>query len=261
MQVSVSSMTGKLALVTGGAGGFGSTVAKAFLEDGYEIILTDIDGSRLKSVSQSLNSEGFEANLAHENEVEKMVRDVVSDTGRIDVLFMGHGIVGGRTLLHETCLEDWNAIQAANLTGSFLCMKYVIPIMMKQRSGCIISLTTGDPARKYSAPYISSKLGIEGLTAAISSEVREWNIGVYALSPGGYAATRFHDNSYNLLHFKNYISDEELSKTTRAIKPEVIIPFCRFVAKDESLSLSGIIINALDWNEQNGFSKRDDWYV
>ena len=255
-------MTNKVALISGGGGGFGRTVAKAFSDDGYRIALCDIDASRLKASADSLGHDTlvYEANLTNEADVEKMVKNTVQATGRIDFLFMSHGIVGGRTLLHEVSLDEWNSVVQTNLTGTFLCMKHVLPVMIGQRRGSIISLATGDSARKFSAPYIASKIGIEGLTVSVATEAREWNIGVYAVSPGGYANTLFHDHSYSLLHSKNYVPDEQLRRQVRAIEPEVILPFCKFAIKDDSLSLSGKTVNALDWNEQHGLG-RDTWYV
>jgi len=252
----------KVALISGGGGGFGSIISKAFLDDGYRIVLTDVSRTRLESVSDSLHQDTltFQADLWKESEVGKLFHDTVEAAGRIDFLFIGHGVVTGRTLIQDTSMEEWNFVVQTNLTGTFLCMRSAMPIMMMNGGGCIISLTTGDAARKGRTPYVASKLGIEGLTAALSAEAREHNIGVYAVSPGGYAATKFHDNSHSLFGFKNHTPDEELRKHVKAVKPEVIVPFCRYAARDTSLSMSGKTVNALDWNEQHGL-ERSKWYA
>ena len=252
----------KVALISGGGGGFGGVVARAFLEDGYRIVLTDIDSRRLEKTAASLSGEivSFASDLSREADVRKLFDGAVTRFGRIDVMFLGHGVVSGRTPIQETTLEEWNFVIQTNLTGVFLCMKEAVSVMIKQKFGRIICVTTGDPARKLVAPYVASKLGIEGLVASVATETRECNVGAYAVSPGGYANTRFHDNSYELLHFKNYIPDDQLRKMVKPVKPEVIVPFCRFAAADSDLSMSGKVVNALEWNEQHGMGK-NTWYV
>jgi NAD(P)-dependent dehydrogenase (short-subunit alcohol dehydrogenase family) len=253
-------MHGKVALVVGGAGGFGRVVAEAFREREYRVALADIDLRRLRVVSDSLGKgiSYFRVDLTKEQSVGHMVKKVVKEMGRIDLLFLGHGVTAGRTMMQDTTLGEWEFVLRTNLTGSFLCMKPVVKIMTKQKSGCIISLSTGREGRKCSSPYISSKWGLDGLVASTAKEVRERNIGVYAVNPGGYAATKFHDNSYRLMKFKNHIPDEVRLARTKAVKPEVIVPLCLYLAEDRSLELTGRTMSAIKWNVRQGLD-RNTW--
>lgn len=255
-------MPKKVALIVGGGGGFGGVLARALFQKGFRVVLADINLARLRAAADSLGGDTlyFQADLTKEESVISLFRDHLEATGRIDFLFLGHGLVTGRTLLKDTPLEEWELVLRTNMTGSFLCMRQAIPTMIKQSSGCIINLATGDAGRKWSAPYMSSKWGIEALVACAAEEVRQSNIGVYAVAPGGYTATKFHDNSYEIRAFINYEPDEQTSARLKPLKPEVIVPLCLHLAEDASIAQTGKKIEALAWNEQNGLG-RDVWFA
>ncbi|MGI0090170.1 MAG: SDR family oxidoreductase [Nitrososphaerales archaeon] len=259
-----SSTTENFALVTGGAGGFGSAVAKAILlqKKGYQVALADINLERVRSVAKSIGAGAhyFQVDVGNEDSVKKLFSGLAGITDRIDVLVSAHGLTAGKTGIQDVPLEEWNSALNTNLTGAFLCMKHVMPLMLKQSSGCIINLTTGNPARKLTCTYIASKIGVEGLTTAVAEDVKDSHIGVYAVAPGGYTSTLFHDNSYQLMHFKNYVSSAELQRQSRGLKPEVIVPLCLHLIEDRTLGMTGKKIVALEWNKQNGLGA-DVWYA
>lgn len=250
----------KSVLITGGAGGFGSALAKALKEKGYDISLADIDAERVKKTAESLGKEVsyHKLDASDEESVKKLFEGVSS----LDAMVCAHGITAGRTSIQDAPLEEWNKVIGANLTGVFLLMKHCIPIMKKQKqsSGCIINLTTGNPARKNSSTYVASKIGVEGLTAAVSEDVKESNIAAYTVSPGGYTKTPFHDNSYNLLHYKNYIPAAQMQRERRGLKAEVIVPLCMHLIENHPMDLTGKKLTALEWNSKNGLGT-DNWYV
>lgn len=255
-------MSKNFALIIGGGGGFGTVLAKALVErDDYELALVDINLERLKTVATTLGSDVpyFQVDVSDEGSVKKLFEDLEDVTDRIDSLIAAHGLTAGETSIQEASLVEWNAVMTANLTGVFLCMRHVIPIMTKQSSGCIINLTTGNPSRKSASTYIASKIGVEGLTAAAAEDLRESHIGVYAVAPGGYTNTLFHDNSYQMLHYKNYVSSSELRKRRHGLKPEVIVPLCLHLMQDRSLAMTGKKLVAVEWNRQHGLGS-DVWY-
>lgn len=247
--------------MVGGGGGLGGAAARGFLEAGFRVVLGDISQERVTKAAGSLGGDtlSFQVDVRKEESVAKLCSEVTSTLGRIDVLFNGHGVVTGHTLLHETDVEEWDFVLNTNLKGTFLCMKHVASTMVAQRSGCIVNLTT-NRGRAGRIPYTASKYGIEGLTEAAAEELKPWGVGVYAVAPGGYIDTRFHDNSHNLMPFKNFTPDEKMRKERRPIKPEVIVPLCLHLSEDRTLTLTGKKISAIDWNEQKGLG-RDNWYV
>lgn len=253
----------KFALITGGAGGFGKVLAKALLEStDYQIALADIDLERVKVVAQTLgkNVHFFQVDASDEESVKKLYIDVSNYTNSIDLLVCAHGVTAGRTSIQDIPLEEWKRVIDINLTGVFLLMKHCLPFMAPRNSGCIINLTTGDPVRKFAATYVASKIGVEGLTAASSEDLKDANIVVYAVAPGGYTATPFHDNSYRILHYKNYVSTSQKQREQRGLKPEVIIPLCLNLIEKRPMDSTGKKLVALDWNKKNGLGD-DVWYV
>jgi len=179
----------------------------------------------------------------------------------LDALFCLHGVVVGRTELKDLPYEEWKFVLDTNLNGTFLCMRHVIPKMLSQGGGgCVVNLTT-TRARAGQSPYFSSKMGIEGLTAAAGEELKAFGIGVYVLSPGGYLLTDFHDNSYEIMPYTNYVTEEALRFQRKPLRPEMVVPVCIHLAEDRSLKLTGKRIDVPSWNEENGFGGLDKWYA
>ncbi|MBI4258884.1 MAG: SDR family oxidoreductase [Thaumarchaeota archaeon] len=251
--------TSKVALIVGGGGGMGAAAARGFHEAGFKTALADISWERAQAVAKALGKDvlAFGTDVRSEQSVTKLVKRVLDSFERIDVLLASHGVVTGHTLVHNTDESEWDFVLDTNLKGTFLCMKHVAPIMIKQKSGCILNLTT-NRARAYRVPYSASKYGIEGVTEAAAEELKSFNIGVYALAPGGYVDTFFHDNSYRQLTYKNYAPEKELRKERKPLKPEVIVPLCLYLAQDASLALTGKKIDCLHWNEEHGLGR--NWY-
>jgi NAD(P)-dependent dehydrogenase (short-subunit alcohol dehydrogenase family) len=258
-------MTKKVALIIGGGGGFGKEAAIAFSKSGYRIILADIDRRRALAVEESIgqkDSLSFQVDVRSESSVRRLFNAVRGHFGRLDLLFIGHGVVAGRLSVVDLDYKTWNAVIETNLNGTFLCLKYSIPLLTRRQSaGCIICLTTTMNATQGTTPYLASKSGVDALCKAVALELKSKKIGVYLLAPGGATSTGIFDNSYDLLKYKNYVpGSESLKQYSTVLKPGVIVPACLQLAKDESLRLTGEKINALEWNEKNGYG-RDVWYL
>lgn len=252
---------GKTVLVIGGAGGIGQTVSKALVENGHLPVLADVNEERLRKAALEIGRDTlhFQVDVRNEASVAKLVDEVVSTTGRIDSLFAVHGVTAGREMVFKRSLEEWQFVLDTNLTGTFLCIKHVAPVMIRQASGgCIAALTT-TRAKPEDAPYYTSKMGIEGLTATASEDLKKYNIGVFVVSPGGYLSTDFHDHSYELMKYPNFVSDEKMRTQRKTIKPDVLVPLLLYLNEKVPLDLAGTKITAIDWNEANGLG-REVWY-
>jgi 3-oxoacyl-[acyl-carrier protein] reductase len=195
-------LTGKAVLITGGAKGIGRYIAHNFAREGAKLAVADIDLERMKQTANELREIGADVftrkcDVRMEEDVRSLMKEVAERYGRIDVLVNNAGIVThfGWGVPRWPVVRDmdksfWDKIIETNLGGTFLCTKHVLPFMEAQRSGHIINLYGGSPPKTLgSCVYSVSKDAIRTFTRFVAEEVRESNICVVAVSPGGAIAT------------------------------------------------------------------------
>jgi 3-oxoacyl-[acyl-carrier protein] reductase len=144
--------------------------------------------------------------------------------------------------LSRTTLEQWQRVIDVNLTGTFLCVREVLPHMIERGSGSIVafsSSTVRSPVPGVGA-YVSSKFGVEGLVQVLALEVGENGIRVNAMHPGGMTDTGL---------FPEWVTDEMRSKMHR---PGVVRALAAYLASDESRGVTGSTLVARDWNRERG---------
>ena len=196
-------LEGKVAIVTGGARGMGRSQCLALAQEGADIVTCDIcrdlpfvvplgtKGELDETIDQvralGRQAIGLIADVTKANEVKAVVDKTMDQFGKVDILVNNAGLGGIVTPCHEITEEQWDLMLGVNLKGVWLSCKYVIPHMIKQKSGKIISISsvgglTAMPAPV--APYICSKHGVIGLTKALAWELAPYKINVNALCPG-----------------------------------------------------------------------------
>jgi NAD(P)-dependent dehydrogenase (short-subunit alcohol dehydrogenase family) len=183
-------LEGKVAIITGAAGGIGGATARLFLDVGAKIMLTDRDGARLNDVQQNLgggeNCAAITADSTDEAATKAAVDATLERFGSVDVLIANAGIEGVLGPLDQLSLENFEQVLRVNLIGTWLAMKHVAPAMKAAGGGAIVALSSVAGAIGFPgmAPYVASKHGVVGLVKVAAMELGPANIRVNAVAPG-----------------------------------------------------------------------------
>src|SRR4030042_1222497 len=140
-------LTGKVALVTGAGSGLGKAIAEAMGEAGAKVVCTDINEDTAGKTAAYIEGIGspaiaVKADVSNESDVKRMVEETVNAFGRLDILFNIAGIPHMPAKIHEFPKEDWDRVISVNLTGTYLCCKEALKVMLKQKSGKIINMSS-----------------------------------------------------------------------------------------------------------------------
>jgi 3-oxoacyl-[acyl-carrier protein] reductase len=180
----------RVAMVTGGARGIGFAIAGRLVSDGHDVVISDILAEPAKEAADRLTGNGAKAiavpgDVSSPGDVESMFKTVTEQFGRIDVLVNNAGITRDNLLLRLE-EKDWDLVMAVNLKGAFLCTKAASRIMIKNRRGRIINISSvvGIMGNAGQANYSASKAGLIGLTKSSAKELAGRNVTVNAVAPG-----------------------------------------------------------------------------
>jgi NAD(P)-dependent dehydrogenase (short-subunit alcohol dehydrogenase family) len=180
----------KSAVVTGAASGIGRATAVHLARDGYAVALVDMDPSGMKETLHSIESESgvakaYQADVCDSHQLGVVVREVLTSMGSPELLVNIAGVATAATIL-DTSDQEWNRVITTNLTGPFLLMRAVLPLMLDSGSGVIVNVasvagTVGIPAR---AAYCASTAGLIGLTRAVAVDYASRGVRCIAICPG-----------------------------------------------------------------------------
>ncbi len=187
----------RVAVVTGGAQGFGLAITERFLDAGANVVIWDIDESAAKAAIEKLKSEHLShqiVDVTNFETINKNLEEVEKKYGKIDIFVNNAGITGMNATLAEYPLEEWKKVMNLNLNSVFYCCKAVVPFMLKNDYGRIVNIASiaGKEGNPNASAYSTSKAGVIGLTKSLGKELAQKNIAVNCVTPAA-AKTRIFD--------------------------------------------------------------------
>jgi len=238
-------LSGKTALITGATRGIGKAIAIKFATEGADIAFSDLNrDEHMEHTEKELQAlgvkaKGYASNAASFEDSQKLADSIMQDFGRIDILVNNAGITRDNLLLRMT-EQDWDAVLTVNLKSVFNLTKAVQRIMIKQRGGSIINMSSvvGVNGNAGQANYSASKAGMIGFTKSVAQELGSRNIRCNAIAPGFIETEMTHKLPDNVR--------EEWIKTIplrRSGKPEDVADVATFLASELSSYVSGQVIN------------------
>lgn len=232
-------LEGKVALVTGGARGIGLATVQTLAHEGATVILTDIETELLNMNHGDLPSSilTYPLDVAKESEWEYAISKIHEQFEAIDILVNNAGI-GGKEGVEDTSLTQWNTILSVNLTGPFIGMKKVIPIMKRNGSGTIINISSiyGKIGNGEAAAYHAAKAGLAGLTKTAAVELAPFSIRVNTIHPGVIDTPMIKRKLENKNIRQSLV---QLTPLPTFGKPEDIAHAVLYLASDESRFVTG----------------------
>ena len=236
-------------MVTGIGNGIGQAIALRLAEEGAIVVGGDIDGTALDQTIDAILSQGGTAlgvvgDLTQAAPAQALIDAAVEKYGRIEILVNNVG--GGRPgRIWELPEETWDGVIHLNLRAMFLCTRAAAPVMMRQRYGKIVSISSGaregTPWSAYyegAAPYSTAKAGVHGFTRDVALELAEYEINVNAVAPGPVDTDRIGPNLHRMNEEYEY-SPNKMTPLRRLAQPVEIAHAVLFLASDEAAYITG----------------------
>jgi NAD(P)-dependent dehydrogenase (short-subunit alcohol dehydrogenase family) len=236
-----SSLSRKVAIVTGGTGTLGLAISKAYLDAGALVVLVGRNAKKLSDVRAKLGVPDrvmpVVADVASGDQVSAMVASVIEYQGRVDILVTAAGVQHRSPALTFDHLH-WNEVIKVNLTGTFYCAQSVARHMVQRRSGRIIMITslTSEIGIPNISAYAASRGGIRQLAKTLAVEFAPYGVTVNCVGPGRFLTSMTEDVFKDETRSKRFL---EVIPMGRAGLPEDLAGICVFLASDASSYITG----------------------
>jgi NAD(P)-dependent dehydrogenase (short-subunit alcohol dehydrogenase family) len=242
----MAKLSGKTAIITGGATGIGATYARAFAAEGANVAIADVRESEGETLAQELGN-GKEpgamfvrTDVTDEEQTARMAQQAAEKFSRIDILVNNAAIylaLGSKRPFDEISLDEWEKVMAVNVRGVWLCTKAVSPYMRRQDAGKIVNISSvvahmGAPGFVH---YVASKAAVIGMTRALARELGSNGITVNAVAPGLVS-----NEASRQLNVEEYMEQAARTRAVqRAMEPDDLVGAVLFLSSPESDFVSG----------------------
>jgi len=244
--MSMFELTDKIAIITGASRGIGKDIALEYAKAGANVVVASRNRENLEKVAAEIRALGRESfvvptDVCIPEQVDNMVKQTVDKFGRIDILVNNAGV--GDTLrmskVEELSPDAWKATIELNLTGTFICSTAVGKVMIKQKSGKLINISSivGVSANPRLAAYSASKAGVINLTMSLAAEWAQYNINVNSIFPGVIETERHNRNWKKLTDNGTPLPHLQIPGSPRDVAHLAV-----FLASEASSWISGEII-------------------
>jgi NAD(P)-dependent dehydrogenase (short-subunit alcohol dehydrogenase family) len=236
----MAQLQGKVAIVTGAGSGIGRAIALGFAAEGASVVVADVDSDTAGAVAAEIGAQALavRCDVSQTPEVDAMVEAAVERFGRLDILVNNAGLARGGAVSRMSD-EDWDAVFAVNLRGTFLCSRAALSRMIPQRSGVIINTASGlgmRPAAPGTIAYGVSKAAVIHFTQSLAGEVARYGVRVNAFTPG-VTDTPF---------WRQFRTEEDIAQALKeggVGHPGDLVPTVVWLASDDAREISGVTIN------------------
>jgi NAD(P)-dependent dehydrogenase (short-subunit alcohol dehydrogenase family) len=242
----------QVAIVTGGARGIGKACCLRFAAEGARVAALDLDATGATTTAAecsslgNLSALGMRCNVADKESVEAAVQEVMKAWGRVDVLVAAAGIQASVPLV-DVSLQEWQRVLDIDLTGVFLCNQAVAPIMMAQRAGSIVNISSmaGKTSWPATAQYSAAKSGVIGLTRSVAMELAPYGCNVNAVCPGNTLTEMVYEVARDVGSREGLTAEQWLARRAsdcpmqRLGTPEEIAGVIAFLATPDAAYITG----------------------
>ena len=187
----------RVAIITGGAQGFGLAISKRIIQSGGKVVIWDIDENAIEAALKEINSNDLnfkKVDATNFEEIEKALLETENELGKIDLFVNNAGITGMNAKVWDYPLDEWKKVIELDLNSTFYCCKAVVPHMIKNNYGRIVNIASiaGKEGNPNASAYSTAKAGVIGFTKSLGKELADKNIAVNCVTPAA-AKTRIFD--------------------------------------------------------------------
>ena len=235
-------LSGRVAVVTGGAQGFGRAIAERFVDSGARVAIWDMDQVYAQRTANELGNgtKSYGLDVSELSAVEMAREATIKDFGKIDILVNNAGVAGVNATVWETTVDEWRRVMRINLDGPFVCSKAIVPHMISQKYGRIVNIASiaGKEGNPNAAHYSASKAGVIALTKSLGKELASYDIAVNAVTPAAAKTAIFDQLTQQHIDFM-------LSKIPRArfVKVEELAALVAWMASEENSFTTGAVFD------------------